>query len=182
MVWSLCVMCTRATSPSRVHTLQLQVVEEVQSLPTPAVYDRHTHFINFESFGRQAPAYINVVRDPVDRKVSQYYFRRLGWTGRGSSLTCVYPNTVIAVKTMLLYEHTYVQIIVFDFFNLLAMCLFISISRMKPISVVSFPMMWLEGRPGVGHTMTSSVYMYVEPMCRCYCLTAACSSDSIADV
>ena len=117
LVWPLCVMCTCAISPSRVHTLQLQVVEEVQSLPTPAVYDRHTHFINFESFGRQAPAYINVVRDPVDRKVSQYYFRRLGWTGRGSSLTCAYPNTVIAVKTMLFYERTYVQIIVFDFFQ-----------------------------------------------------------------
>lgn len=50
----------------------------IESLPEPALYTRHIHFVNFPKFGLQQPVYINVIRDPIERFVSQFYFKRYG--------------------------------------------------------------------------------------------------------
>ena len=42
----------------------------------PAVFDRHVHFIQFEDFGEENPLYFNLLRDPVDRFVSNFWWRR----------------------------------------------------------------------------------------------------------
>ena len=55
------------------------MVNEVLSLPQPSLYDRHVYFLDFRQFNRTQPVYINMVRDPVDRVVSRYYFMNWGW-------------------------------------------------------------------------------------------------------
>lgn len=54
-----------------------EIVEHVSNRSSnPWVYIRHVHFIDFSWFNKSTPYYINIVRDPVARIVSAFYFRR----------------------------------------------------------------------------------------------------------
>nr|CAG4644064.1 EOG090X088H [Lepidurus arcticus] len=44
----------------------------------PALYHGHMAFIDFKRFGKPSPLYVNIIRKPVDRLVSYYYFLRFG--------------------------------------------------------------------------------------------------------
>ncbi|XP_022645423.1 uronyl 2-sulfotransferase-like [Varroa destructor] len=55
---------------------QLELVLNVTKAVPPASFDRHVHFVNFNLLGQASPVFINVVRDPVERVVSDYYYRR----------------------------------------------------------------------------------------------------------
>ena len=46
--------------------------------PTPNLYIRHQWFINFKDFQKENPVYINMIRDPISRFESFYYFSRYG--------------------------------------------------------------------------------------------------------
>ncbi|EDQ91213.1 uncharacterized protein MONBRDRAFT_15088 [Monosiga brevicollis MX1] len=46
------------------------------------LYDQHIRFLNFSKFGKHQPAYINMVREPISRAVSTYYFARVGQHSR----------------------------------------------------------------------------------------------------
>ena len=50
-----------------------------ESLKTPFTYNKHINFINFEDFGHQNPIYINFVREPVEKVISWYYYKRQSW-------------------------------------------------------------------------------------------------------
>ena len=45
----------------------------------PYLLLKHHFFFDFRKHGLRQPTMINVIRDPVDWFVSQYYFRRYGW-------------------------------------------------------------------------------------------------------
>ena len=50
------------------------------NITIPASYVKHINFMNFEDLNNQtSPIYINFVRDPIDRVISWYYYRRQGW-------------------------------------------------------------------------------------------------------
>lgn len=57
-----------------------KIVDEVHEYKTgkPLAYIRHQTFIDFDECGSKRPLYINMVRDPVKRFESLYYFIRNG--------------------------------------------------------------------------------------------------------
>lgn len=54
----------------------------------PVAYYKHMHFINFEDYGRINPIYVNLVRDPVERVISWYYYIRSAAYMADTSGTC----------------------------------------------------------------------------------------------
>ncbi|CAF1499831.1 unnamed protein product [Didymodactylos carnosus] len=55
---------------------QQKIVNEVYNTTQPILYERHMYFINFSLFEKPQPIYINVVRDPLERSISAFYFTR----------------------------------------------------------------------------------------------------------
>ncbi|KAE8602156.1 hypothetical protein XENTR_v10013896 [Xenopus tropicalis] len=66
---------------------QMELIKNISTADQPYLFTRHVHFLNFSSllscrFGAEQPVYINIVRDPVSRFLSNYFFRRFGdWRG-----------------------------------------------------------------------------------------------------
>ncbi|XP_075225163.1 heparan sulfate 2-O-sulfotransferase pipe isoform X2 [Lycorma delicatula] len=69
----------------RVETIRLAPPEQIglasmiDSYSTPSVYVKHICFINFTHFNLPQPIYVNLVRDPVERVISWYYYVRAPW-------------------------------------------------------------------------------------------------------
>jgi len=69
----------------KVETIKLSYSEEkrltnlVDSFNPPSVYVKHVCFSNFTRFGHPMPIYVNMVRDPVERVISWYYYVRAPW-------------------------------------------------------------------------------------------------------
>ncbi|CAB3990562.1 uronyl 2-sulfotransferase [Paramuricea clavata] len=57
---------------------QKRISDFMSALRTPFLYHRHMHYFDFKTFGGPSVAYINLIRDPVSRSVSHFYFRRYG--------------------------------------------------------------------------------------------------------
>ncbi|XP_022094824.1 uronyl 2-sulfotransferase-like [Acanthaster planci] len=57
---------------------QSYIVKVMERVKTPYLFQRHLHFVDFTEFNARQPMYINVIRDPLSRFVSNYYFKRFG--------------------------------------------------------------------------------------------------------
>ncbi|RWS26085.1 uronyl 2-sulfotransferase-like isoform X1 [Leptotrombidium deliense] len=56
---------------------QKEVVKNVTQQALRSSFDRHVFYINFEDFNAtKSPIYINLIRDPVERIISSFYYRR----------------------------------------------------------------------------------------------------------
>nr|CAD7604921.1 unnamed protein product [Timema genevievae] len=58
---------------------QVNLALHVNSYTPPAVYVKHVCFTNFTQYGMPEPIYVNLVRDPVERVISWYYYVRAPW-------------------------------------------------------------------------------------------------------
>ncbi|KAF2901601.1 hypothetical protein ILUMI_04588 [Ignelater luminosus] len=69
----------------RVETIRLAPEDQarlaalVSTYDPPGVYIKHVCFTNFSEFGLPEPIYVNIVRDPVERVISWYYYVRAPW-------------------------------------------------------------------------------------------------------
>jgi len=69
----------------KVETIKLTYNEEkklsslVNKFQAPSVYVKHVCFTNFTKFNLDMPIYVNMVRDPVERVISWYYYVRAPW-------------------------------------------------------------------------------------------------------
>ncbi|XP_017041500.1 heparan sulfate 2-O-sulfotransferase pipe isoform X1 [Drosophila ficusphila] len=58
---------------------QQEMAEVISELPEPSVFIKHVCFTNFTKFNLPKPIYLNVVRDPVERVISWFYYVRAPW-------------------------------------------------------------------------------------------------------
>lgn len=58
---------------------QLRLAALVSGYESPSVYIKHVCFTNFSEFELPEPIYVNIVRDPVERVISWYYYIRAPW-------------------------------------------------------------------------------------------------------
>merc|ERR1712001_587479 len=69
----------------KVETIKLTMSEEkwlsnlLDFFNPPSVYVKHVCFVNFTQFDMDTPIYVNLVRDPVERVISWYYYVRAPW-------------------------------------------------------------------------------------------------------
>ncbi|XP_055387147.1 heparan sulfate 2-O-sulfotransferase pipe-like [Condylostylus longicornis] len=69
----------------RVETIRLgddqqqELAEVITELPEPSVFIKHVCYTNFTKFNLPTPIYINVVRDPIERVISWFYYVRAPW-------------------------------------------------------------------------------------------------------
>lgn len=55
---------------------QRQLARRISELDEGTVYIEHVNWIDFEEFDLPKPIYINMVRDPVERVISWYFYAR----------------------------------------------------------------------------------------------------------
>ncbi|XP_043210401.1 heparan sulfate 2-O-sulfotransferase pipe-like [Amphibalanus amphitrite] len=71
--------------PQKVELINLNPPQEkrlcslINIFRPPAVYVKHVCFLDFVKYGYDPPIYFNMVRDPVERIISWYYYVRAPW-------------------------------------------------------------------------------------------------------
>ncbi|EDV97967.1 GH14409 [Drosophila grimshawi] len=55
---------------------EVSFAEELQEIEDPAAYVEHTNWINFTAHDMPRPIYINLVRHPIQKVISAYYYAR----------------------------------------------------------------------------------------------------------
>ncbi|XP_070538713.1 uronyl 2-sulfotransferase-like [Ptychodera flava] len=69
---------------------EARFVSKVMSIPAPFLYDRHVKFVDFSKYDvAEPPGYINLIRDPLERKLSAYYYNHRSLNGSASFEECV---------------------------------------------------------------------------------------------
>lgn len=81
---------------------QMQLKTIFRSFNSPTVYLKHTGFVDFEQLNSPMPIYINIVRDPLERVNSIFYFRRS--PSQADKMKKIYPGIPLPSKKYFLQE------------------------------------------------------------------------------
>nr|XP_017035079.1 heparan sulfate 2-O-sulfotransferase pipe isoform X7 [Drosophila kikkawai] len=71
----------RTMNRTRTETEQLTELEWASELEKGSIYMAHSNWLDFAGFGYKKPIYVSLVRDPIDRVVTDFYKRR-SWVKR----------------------------------------------------------------------------------------------------
>ena len=55
------------------------LVDNIENLDDGTVFISHVNYLNFTKYNEARPIYVNMVRDPVERVISWYYYIRAPW-------------------------------------------------------------------------------------------------------
>ncbi|KAJ8042885.1 Uronyl 2-sulfotransferase [Holothuria leucospilota] len=66
----------RSDSLAWSRTSEKHIVSILDQVQPPYLFQRHIHYVNFKRHMAQEVVYINFIREPIARMVSQYYFAR----------------------------------------------------------------------------------------------------------
>ncbi|XP_037940452.1 heparan sulfate 2-O-sulfotransferase pipe-like [Teleopsis dalmanni] len=58
---------------------EINLIEEIMEKEQPATYSKHVAYIDFAANDYAQPIYINMVRDPIERLISWFYYIRAPW-------------------------------------------------------------------------------------------------------
>lgn len=79
---------------------QADLAEKIHNMGSPYAYSMHFNYINFRLYDLPQPIYINMVRDPVERVISWFYYRRTPWIAvQTYKFTKQFHNTKFYKKT-----------------------------------------------------------------------------------
>jgi len=88
-----------------------------EKIAEPFLVSQHVNYINFKRYNLLNPLYINVIRDPVERAISHYYYKLYGSGGTVTNIT--HPEKVMTLDECISQQGSacrYVQNIVLPFF------------------------------------------------------------------
>ena len=98
----------------------------------------HLHFLDFQEFSLKNPVYFNIMRDPANRFISSYLYRRSGATGTPKQsfkrMMKIEPDTYTDGTNVDIWYHTGIIDCVIDRHSV---CTFINGTR-RDLSIVSF--------------------------------------------
>ena len=63
-----------------------------ENITLPLAFIKHMNFLDFEESNKITPIYINMVRHPIDRVISWYYYIRQGWFSLKFEFQDLHPN------------------------------------------------------------------------------------------
>lgn len=66
-------------SPRYSKYIQEDLAKDILKIGDFAQYSMHVNFMNFTEFKLPRPIYINLIRDPIERVISWFYYRRSPW-------------------------------------------------------------------------------------------------------
>lgn len=58
---------------------QEDLADDIYDMGEQHVYTMHANYIDFRNFDLPLPIYVNLIRDPVERVISWFYYRRTPW-------------------------------------------------------------------------------------------------------
>lgn len=60
-------------------SFELNLVEEIMEYGEPTSYSKHVAYVDFDAIDYPQPIYVNLIRDPVERIISWFYYIRTPW-------------------------------------------------------------------------------------------------------
>ena len=84
-----------------------EYINMFQNMSVPFSYVKHLNFLNFEEFNLTNPIYVNMVRHPLERVISWFYYKRQNWYLLDHNTQTNKTNLQKGAMLPTMYKYTY---------------------------------------------------------------------------